>query len=188
MRAKKITGVILAGGRNSRMGKDKGLLVVDGKKIAERLISALRPNVDEIIIISNGRNYDELDYPVYADIIPNCGPMGGIHTALSLSKTEKNLVVACDMPFVSSTVFRTIIRNAAGSDIAVPEVRGETEPLCALYSARCKNKFEELLALGKWKMKDALHLFRVKRVVFNTNYFTNINTPAEYEKIKKINT
>lgn len=183
MSRKIITGIILAGGKNSRMGSDKGMLIVDGKKIIERILEAIKPVVDEIIIVSNGKNYDHLGYKVYSDIIKDCGPMGGIYTALSFSKANKNLVVACDMPFLSSEVLKQIINNSSDCDIAVPEFSGEVHPLCAVYSTICRNKFSQLLAEGQWKMKQALHLFNTKTISFSENHFQNINTPEEYQTI-----
>lgn len=184
MNREKITGVILAGGKNSRMGSDKGMLIVDGKKIIERILSAMRPVVDEIIIISNGKNYDNLGYKVYSDVIKDCGPMGGIHTALSFSTTEKNLIVACDMPFLSSDVLKQIINSPTEYEITVPEFSGEVHPLCAVYSSVCRNRFSQLLANREWKMKQALHHFNTKTISFSDNHFQNINTPEEYQTIK----
>ncbi|MEK6615419.1 MAG: molybdenum cofactor guanylyltransferase [Bacteroidota bacterium] len=190
MNKEKITGVILAGGKNSRMGSDKGMLTVDGKKIIERILDAMKPVVDEIIIISNEKNYDYLGYKVYNDIIKECGPMGGIHAALSFSATEKNLIVACDMPFITSSVLKQIINNSTDCGIAVPEFLGEAQPLCGVYSKSCLSKFVKLLKKGNWKMKDAFNYFKVNNIRFTKdelpeNHFLNLNTPVEYQTIKQ---
>lgn len=189
MRNPAITGVILAGGKNSRMGSDKGMLEVEGKKIVDRIISVIKPFVQEVIIVSNGANYDKLEYAVYKDIVKDAGPMGGIHAALQNSKTEKILVVSCDMPFVSKEVILALIREADSGEVVLPE-HGDshTEPLCAVYSKSCFSKFAELLNRGEWKMKNALQYFVIRRIVFpgneNTKHiFMNINTPAEYKSI-----
>ena len=99
---KNITGVILAGGKSSRMGTDKGVLELNGKKIIEHIIYSIKPVVDEIIIISNSNNYDYLGFKVYSDIIKERGPLAGIHTALTHTTTERNLIVSCDIPFINS--------------------------------------------------------------------------------------
>ena len=187
MSTEKITGIILAGGQNSRMKKDKGLLKVGGKKIIHRIIEAIKPNVDEIMIISNGNNYDQLGYKVFSDIIIGCGPMSGIHTALSFTKTEKNLIVACDMPYLSRTVLHEIVESSGDAEVTVPEILGEPQPLCAVYSTFCLNRFSRLLAMGQWKMKDALSFFEIKKIPFHENYFANINTPEEYQNLKTTN-
>lgn len=184
-----ITGVILAGGKNSRMGTDKGLLKVEGKRIVERIIMALESEVDEIIIISNGNNYDYLGYKIYDDLIKDCGPMGGIYTALSHSSAPKSFVVSCDMPFVSKELVNFIIENSDDCEIAIPLNGKMLEPLCAVYDTSCKEQFEVLLKRKEWKMQDSLDHFKVKRIqipenIFAENCFENINTPAEYETLK----
>ena len=184
-----ITGVILAGGKNSRMGTDKGLLQVDGKIIVERIVEALKPVVDDLLIITNGKNYDYLGYKTYNDLVKDCGPMGGIFTALLHSNTEKNFVVSCDMPFLSTELIQFIADNATGCEIAVPRHGEMLEPLCAVYTKKCCNKFETLLKNKNRKLHDALKQFNVKEVqipenIFSTDCFANINTPNEYEKIK----
>ncbi len=189
MNSSGITGVILAGGKNSRMGSDKGMLEVEGKKIVERIIAVLKPLVQELIIISNGTNYDNLGYAVYKDIIKDAGPMGGIHAALQCSKTDKILVVSCDMPYVSKEVFLTLLSKASTAEVVLPQHGVEqTEPLCAVYSKSCFSKFAELLNNGEWKMKNALKYFDVRKISFPENEITNqsflnINTPAEYRSI-----
>lgn len=184
-----ITGVILAGGKNSRMGSDKGMLEVEGKKIVERTIEVMKSLVQEVIIISNGTNYDKLGYTVYKDIIKDAGPMGGIHAALQFSKTDKILVVSCDMPFISKEILSAILRESNKGEIIIPEHDGMLEPLCAIYSKPCSGKLEELLKEGKWRMQDSLKYFKVKQVNFPDHelpdhYFLNVNTPAEYNSIK----
>lgn len=184
-----ITGVILAGGKNSRMGTDKGLLVVDGKRIVERIAEVLKPFVDEIIIITNGNNYDYLGYSTFKDIIKDCGPMGGIHTALTFSKTSKNFIVSCDMPFITNDLVQYIIENVGESEISVPLHQEQLEPLCAVYDKKCILKLEDLLKNKEWKLQDALKHFIVKQIlipetILKHNCFANINTPLEYEKLK----
>ena len=188
MKNEKITGVILAGGKNSRMGTDKGLLMVEGKKIIERIIHAMKPVVDDIMIISNRNHYNNLGCKVYSDIIKECGPMGGIHTALSLSNTETNLVVSCDMPFLDSETLKIIVENSNECEIAIPEHNGITEPLCAVYSTVCRNKISQLLGNGEWKLRDSLKYFNVKKILFDIEskaekIFSNINTKEEYKNL-----
>ncbi len=187
-----VTGVILAGGKNSRMGTDKGLLVVEGKSIVERIANVLNPFVNEIVIISNGNNYDFLGYKIYNDIIKECGPIGGIYTALSLSNTEKNFIVSCDMPNITKELVQFIIENSGESDISVPMHQNKLEPLCAIYDKHCYLKFEELIKENKLKLHDAINHFNTKYItipetIFKYNCFANINTPSEFENLKSSN-
>ncbi len=186
---KGITGIILAGGKNSRMGTDKGLLLIDGKRMVERIASVLKPLVDEIIIITNGHNYDYLGYHTYKDLFRDCGPMGGIYTALQVSKTERNFIVSCDMPFLTEELVQFIIKNSVDTEIALPLHHEKLEPLCAVYDKCCLLKLEELLKSKEWGLQAALKHFTVKQIsipdtLLKENYFTNINTPAEYENQK----
>jgi molybdenum cofactor guanylyltransferase len=185
---KNITGIILAGGKNSRMGSDKGLLQVGGKSIIERQIGVLQPLVKNIIIIHNEDNYAHLGYQIYKDIIPDSGPMGGIYTALMVSQTAKIFVLSCDMPFISPELIKLIIENAEHCEIAIPRHGEKLEPLCAVYDQSCLETFKELLDQKTLKMMDALKFFKVKELtvpqeILETQPFTNINTPEDYLKI-----
>ncbi len=184
-----ITGIILAGGKSSRMGTDKGLLLLNGKSMVEIIADTLKSIISQIIIISNGNNYDNLGYKVYADIIKNCGPMGGVYTGLSYSNTEKNLFVSCDMPFLTKEIVELITENSKDAQITIPEHEGKLEPLCAVYDRSSRAKFEELLRTGEWRLQGALKYFNVKKIIVAENVsgnqcFTNINTPDEFHQIK----
>lgn len=185
----KLTGVVLAGGKSSRMGREKGLIEVQGVRMIERILQELDAVVPEVIISSNGDLYNDLNRKVYADIIPGCGPMSGIHSALVHSTTEKILVAGCDMPFINRAVFSQLIAKADEAEVVVPvHGRNEREPLCAIYSKFCLARLEDLLKNGKWKMKEALPHFQVLEIPFNDKeiyekYFMNINTPRELEAI-----
>lgn len=188
MKNPKVTGVVLAGGKSSRMGTDKGLLVVDGKRIVERAIEAMKAEVDDIIIISNGNNYDYLGYKVYEDIEKNCGPMGGIFTALSYSATDRNFVVSCDMPFLSRELVGFIIENSEDCEIAIPQNGDKLEPLCAVYNKSCLEQFEVLLERKELKLQASLQYFKVKLIpipenIFGKDCFENVNTVIEYETL-----
>lgn len=183
-----ITGVILAGGKNTRMGSDKGLLQVGGKSIMERQIAVLQPLVKEIIIIHNGDNYTQLGHQIHIDIIPDCGPMGGIYTALMVSQTPKIFVLSCDMPFVSPELIKMIIEEAENYDIAIPRHGNKLEPLYAIYDQSCLGTLKKLLDQRALKMMDALQFFKVKEIrvpdkILVTQPFININTPEDYLKI-----
>lgn len=183
---KNITGIVLAGGKSSRMGTDKGILDLNGKKVIDYVIGALQPNVDDIIIVANNSNYNNLGYRVYKDVIQDCGPMGGIYTGLLNSSTEKNIILSCDIPFVTSPLLNYIISQSGDYDITVPEHDGKPEPLCAIYKKHCAAKFLDLLNKKEWKLKDAMEHFSTQRLQLTdkeieTN-FININTPQELNK------
>lgn len=189
MENKKVTGFILAGGKSSRMKTDKGLLDLGGKKMIQWVIDAIMSFVDDIIIISNVDKYNEFGFPVQGDIILGSGPMGGIYTALTMSKTKKNLIVSCDMPFLTSEIITKLINDPNNAEVTIPVHAEEPEPLCAVYDTLCKIRFEELLKSGEWKLIDSLKYFRVSPVVFDNTpevirAFSNINTPLEYKNLQ----
>src|SRR4051812_31899843 len=103
-----ITGIILAGGKSSRMGYDKGLAVLNGSKMIDQVYASLKKVVDKVIIVSNTDSYNYLNVPVYQDLYKDKGPIGGIYTGLSHSTTEKNIIVACDMPFVTEAFLKQL--------------------------------------------------------------------------------
>lgn len=192
MKKKNITAVLLAGGKSSRMGTDKGILEINGIKMIESIILAVKPIVDEIIIIANNDHYDYLGYAVHKDLIKEAGPLAGIYTGLSYSNTEKNLVISCDIPFVNSGLLSYIIDNAGNCEVAVPVHNGVTEPLCAIYSKKCVNTFKKLILDNELKMHNVLNYFLTKQIFISTNQsfynsklFTNINTLDELNKQKE---
>ncbi len=186
MSNRNITGIILAGGKSSRMGTDKGVLILNGKTIVAHIIDALKPAVDNIIIIANNDHYNNYGFKVYKDIVKDCGPMGGIYTGLLNSQTNLNMVVSCDIPNISTDIINKIISHADKNDITVPIHNNNLEPLCAVYNKNCISTFEKLITDKEWKMKESFKYFQTTKVELNEkdfeNYFTNINTPSEFLK------
>ena len=189
---KNITGIVLAGGKSSRMGSDKGMIMLNGKKFIQHILKALSPNVDEIIIIANNTNYDDLGYKVYIDLIKERGPLAGIYTGLTESKTEKNLIVSCDIPFITSDLIKHIIDNSDSAEITVPVFNGNIEPLCGVYSKSITDKIYSLLLKDELKMHNVLNYFTTNKIeilngekLYAKNLLVNINTPAELAEYKK---
>lgn len=189
MKKEPITGVILAGGKSLRMGTDKGLVLLNGKKLIEHVLDAVASVTDNVIIIANSNSYNGYGYPVYEDIIKDCGPMGGIYTALQKSDADKNLILSCDIPFITSPMLSFIISHSFGAEIVVPKHEEKIEPLCAVYSKKCAEKFKQLLEKKEWKMQSALKYFNTKEIEISTikeieKNFININTPQELNEQK----
>ena len=148
-----ITGIVLAGGKSSRMGTDKGMMMLNGKRFIDHIFNALVPVVDTVMIIANNDNYHRFNYPVYEDIIKDCGPMGGIYTGLVKSQTEKNIVVSCDIPFITTDTLSYIISRIDNSDIIIPEHEGKLEPLCAIYKKNVRKNLGNYLKRENGKCK-----------------------------------
>jgi len=191
-----VAGIILAGGKNSRMGAEKALLKIGAKPIIEIISTALKPLTEEIIIVSNRpEQYSTYGDLVVGDIIPGCGPLGGIHAGLLHSSGQAALVTACDTPFVSANLARLLMKHAAGYDLVVPRYRGFLEPLFALYNKSCLNTIEARLKQGRNKITGFYDDLRVRYVEEEElrsaeteldRVFLNVNTPVDLAKAQTI--
>ncbi len=184
-----ITGIILSGGKSSRMGTDKGFLSFNRTLFIQHSINALNPFVDETIIVSNNKDYDVFDLKRIEDDIENAGPLAGIYSGLKQSKTNFNLVLSCDIPLINSIILQKLIDAIDDdSEIIQMESHGKTMPLIALYKKQCEPIFLKLLNEGERRLQFAVNQCQVKNIILNDNeaYFTkNINTPKELNDILK---
>ena len=182
----KITGIVLAGGKSSRMGYDKGLAKVGERKMIELVIQSLKKVCDEIIIISNTNAYNYLNVPVYVDLIKECGPIGGIFTGLFHSQTEHNLIVACDMPFVSDKLLTTVINNCKNNQMVIPSINHQLEPLCGYYNKDILLKLKSFIDTSEYSVHKMIQHFKYEAIPFDSNaiLLTNVNTPEELNKIQ----
>lgn len=183
-----ITGNILAGGKSSRMGTDKGFLKLNGKFFVEHSIAAISPLVSRIMIVSNNPAYDSFKVERVNDIIQDSGPLAGIYSGLNHSKTDYNLVLSCDIPLIKTAILEMLINAQDGSyDIVQIVSQGKQMPLIALYKKQCEPVFFELLQNDERRLHIALNQCKVKNVELNSEnnvFTTNINTPEELNKIK----
>ena len=183
-----ITGIILSGGKSSRMGTDKGFLKLKGKTFIEHSIDALKPLVSEIIIVSNNTDYDVFKLKRVNDMIENAGPLAGVYTGLKHSTTNYNLVLSCDIPLINSEVLKLLIDAVDGtSEVIQIENNTKTSPLIALYKKSCADKFYKLLNEGERRLRFAVNQCLVKQVKLNSEigiYTSNINTPEEYKMLQ----
>ncbi len=185
---KHITGIILAGGKSSRMGTDKGFLKLNGKFFVEHSIAAISPLVSRIIIVSNNSAYDSFKLERVNDIIQDSGPLAGIYSGLNHSKTDYNLVLSCDIPLIKTSILEMLINAQDGdSDIVQIVSQGKQMPLIALYKKHCEPTFFKLLQNDERRLHIALNQCKVKNIELNSEYdvFTkNINTPEELNEIE----
>ena len=181
-----ITGAILAGGESSRMGQDKALLELDRKSFIQRIAEVLQEVVECVIIVSDhGERYGFLRLPIYEDIYKNCGPLAGIHSALTNATTEGVFIVSCDMPFLSPEVIRYVIDSKSCDDVTLLSTRNGFQPLCGLYKRGCLPTIEDHLKQGQCSVLQCLQEMQTTTL---SPQFTNIphplmnvNTPGDYE-------
>jgi len=194
----KTTLAILAGGKATRLGGiNKALIEIEGDTIISKIHRALGTISNEVIIISNQAQTDyRIPAKIHPDIIENCGPLGGIHSALLHSSNEIVLVVSCDMPFISTNIANLLldayIKNQPNVDAVIPTLNGFNEPLLAIYSKRLSSKISEILSDRKGhSITDLLDNCNTVRVEIeaspgNIRSFTNINTFDDYNAFKNI--
>lgn len=187
-----ITGIILAGGKSRRMGMEKGLIELNGKQLIQFAIEVLEPICETILISTNSHFYDFLPYKKIADEFPNSGPMGGIYSCLRASKTNQNLVLSCDMPFIKSQLLENLIENSDGFDIVVPW-HGEQrfEPMCAFYHKNVEPTFRDLILQKNYKIPDTFEQVRTNKYLiskdlpyYSTDLFYNVNSKEQLSELQ----
>jgi molybdopterin-guanine dinucleotide biosynthesis protein A len=186
-----MTGIVLAGGENKRMGMDKAFLKLDGIPMIEHVLRSLKAVCRDIIIVTNSpQSYEAYEATVVTDAFDMRGPLTGIYSGLLKSTDEYNFVVACDMPFLNPGLMAYMGGIAEGYDIVVPAVSGMFEPLHAVYRKGLVPVIEAQLMQHKQRIQE---LFRNQRVRYVAEEeidrfdparksFENLNTPQEYEE------
>jgi molybdenum cofactor guanylyltransferase len=185
----RVAGVILAGGRNSRMGgRDKALLRVGGETVLARTVALLRGCFAEVVVVSNApAKYADFAVDVTADELRGCGPLGGVHAGLGHITAPYAFVTACDMPFLHVEPIRYLVSRLRDQDAIVPQWNGDIEPLHALYAARLRGPIAEAVTRGARAMRDFLPQIAVEyvaqaameRVTGAAEAFRNVNTPED---------
>lgn len=185
---KHISACILAGGKSSRMGTDKGLLLFHGKPLVERIVEELNVVFESVTIVSNNPEYEKFGLEVVKDLIENIGPAGGIHSAMNHAKTEKIFIVSCDIPFINHEAVEYIVENSGDAQIAVPLFQGSVQPLFGLYSVNCLPQWNRLLEHGVNKLQQMISHFKLLKIdvngirPFNEILFMNVNDKNDFTK------
>jgi molybdopterin-guanine dinucleotide biosynthesis protein A len=182
------SGFVLSGGQSSRMGRDKALLQFHGATLISHIAKEVRLAAGSVILVGNPERYGFLGYPVVRDRLPGCGPLGGIYTALRVSTTDWNLVVACDMPGISAPVLTALLDRAARSSaqcVTAAGNGGEAEPLCAVYHRGCLPVLARALRDRRFKMKELVKELDAEVQVVEPGVLANVNTPAEWKEFEE---
>lgn len=183
-----ISGIILAGGKSSRMGADKGLLVLEGKTFVEHVIMAMKPLVDDIIIVSDDEAYDQFGYERIDDLIKDAGPVAGLFAGLKHSKTDYNLVLSCDVPLITTEILKELIAtNYKSFDVVQVQSGEKTMPLIALYHKSCWQLCLDLLKENERRLRVVVGKFKTKSIILLSEFDTcvkNVNTKDDLKQIK----
>lgn len=190
--AVQVGAFILAGGVSSRMKRDKALLEVGGVALLARTARLLESVVGAPSVIGDSSTYESFGLRVIGDEWPGAGPLGGIATALSASSASWNLVVACDLPYLTAEWLRFLVARAAASaaDAVLPMNTLGAEPLCAMYHKRGEPAIRAALERGIRKVTDGLQNLRVETIPFGEwkafdsegLLFKNMNLPRDYQE------
>jgi molybdenum cofactor guanylyltransferase len=188
-----MTGIVLSGGKSSRMGKEKGLCLLKGKPLIEYSIELLLQFCETIIISSNKTDYDYLGHQIVKDEITGIGPAAGIFSCLQASGSDENFVLSCDTPMISIELIRIILsHDKKNTDALIPVYNGFPEPLSALYRKSCLPAFVESINDGQYKIQDILKKVNVNFVeltpansIIHPLSFTNVNTSEDIMKLEK---
>lgn len=200
-----VTGVILSGGKSSRMGVNKSLLMIDDIPLIQIIYERMQKVFSRIIISTNEPElYGFLEAEKVEDIYKNFGPLGGIHSSLCFSRTERIFVVSTDMPFLLPDLFRFLLDFKSEDDIIVPSAENRIQFLCGIYSRRLIPIAESILSASrealennKELIKSSLSLWNFaeragvtivdvsEKIFYMKDLFFNINTPEDFEYVKE---
>ncbi len=196
-----VTGIVLAGGRSTRMGRDKAAILFGAETLLERAVRIVGEVADDVIVVAQGggaplvhrsaTREGGLGLPVRVvhDPIENLGPLAGIAAGLSASTSDLNVIVACDMPLIRPAVLRRLVALLGEADICVAVVDGQASPLCAVYRSPVAGVARQLLAGGERRVMallDWVQTARVEAAMFrdldpDLDSFVSCNTPEQLE-------
>ncbi len=170
------------------MGSDKGLLPLEGKPFVAHIIEALKPLVNEIMIVSDNTEYDQFGVTRIEDLIKDAGPLAGLYSGLAHSKTEENLVMSCDVPLIDIAVLKRLVsENEERYDAIQVQSQEKTMPLIALYKKRIIPKCKTLLDSGERRLRFFVSQLETKTIVLDPHldlHTTNVNTPEDLKRIE----
>lgn len=185
-----VTGVILAGGRSSRMGRDKAGLELGGLSFFERILSVFRSLFPHILIAGDRPDLAAPDLPCFPDVYPGSA-LGGLHTGLLAAETPYIFVAACDMPCPDPAMIRALVARRRGHDVVVPKTPSGLEPLFALYGKGCLQPMRALLEAKNYRIYDFYPEVRVRYLEPNEfpagwkRTLVNVNTPEELQRCQE---
>ncbi len=176
-------GFVLAGGKSSRMGENKAFLRRSNTPLVQHIAQIVQEAAGCATVIGDPALYGGLGFPVVPDRILNAGPLAGLETALSISEAKWNLVVACDMPALQTSLLRQLLEEAEALPEPADCLMPVHHPLCAVYHRRCLPMIRTALNGGIRRVFDMLAMLRVVlSQTGNQRELQNVNTPQDWEE------
>ncbi len=183
------TAIVLTGGRSSRMGRPKALLLFDDEPLVVHIVARLRGLFSEIVVVAAAeQDLPSMPVSVVRDEVPEQGPVGGLYYGLRASISDINFVTACDSAFLNRRLISHLVSLVPGYDVVVPRWQGRLQPLHAVYRRSVLPLLDQRLANGELRMVDLFDNVRA-RVVDEHEIsrfdpqglsFFNMNTPEDY--------
>jgi len=193
-----VTGVLLAGGQSTRMGRDKRFLPLGGRTLLARALSVLESLFAEVLL-SVAKPLPELAglrHRVVTDVLPECATLGGLYSALLAAGTSRIFAAACDMPFLNQQVIRHMVNRDPQADLVIARLANGLHPMHAVYSKACAPHLAEMAKQGNFKVQDLAGRPGLAVTVIPEDElspidarllsFMNINTPADLELARKL--
>jgi len=191
-RIRGVTGIVLAGGKSRRYGRNKALEPIQGVPIIERTVRTLKCVFHHVLISTNNpADFDFLHLPHVEDRVPGWGPLGGLQAALLAMPDEAGFFVACDMPLLNPDLIRHMARLGADADAVVPRIGGYLEPLHALYRRTCLNAVKRAIDRGDHGIRSFFPDIRIHFMEEDAirtlnpalDAFVNVNRPGELRRL-----
>jgi molybdenum cofactor guanylyltransferase len=189
-----LTAFVLAGGKSTRMGTDKALLRWREGTLLDHILDVAHELTPNVRIVADRKKFARYGAVVIEDVYPGCGPLGGIHAALSATASEWNLMLAVDLPLVSHRLLSYLVARAQESDatVTVPNVGGGLQPLCAVYRRAFAEIAKRSLEAGENKIDrlfaglqtQTIEEEELSRAGFSRKAFRNVNTPEDLEDVR----
>ncbi len=185
-----LTGVLLAGGRSRRMGRDKAQLEIAGKTLFERSLELLREFCTTVLIAGDRPDLARPGLPALPDLYPGSA-LGGLYTGLAAAQTEWILVAPCDMPFPDRRIVTRLLQHRAGADAVVPRTPKGYEPVFALYHKNCLPLMAEMLSQGEFRIYDFYQRITIRFLdppelpAGWERTLINLNTPEDLARIEE---
>ena len=186
----KLGAVILAGGKSSRMGTDKAFLTFQGESFLTKISNQLNGFEEVLLSAGNAHKYENENFKIVEDIYPDCGPIGGIYSALRSCRSGYLLALSCDMPLFEENLahyMSTFVDSSYDAFVLVNR-QNFAQPQCAIYGAHVADILEAQITAGKYRLLDALEKMRVRYIplrytVFPDDIVQGVNTPEEYASL-----
>lgn len=185
-----ITGVLLAGGKSSRMGYDKACIEVAGQPLVAKSLDLLCRSFATVLISGDRPDLAQPDIPAIADIYPGSA-LGGIYTGLRAAKTDWIFVAPCDMPYPDSRILKLLVKQRRGFDAVVPRTPAGYEPVFALYHKSCMKHMKEMLQQGQYRIYDFYQRINIHYLDSQQmpegweRSLLNVNTPEQLDELRK---